>query len=462
VIPAESPLLVKAGALIDGTDRPPLRKAWVLIQGGSIVSVGKPGSFPVPSQAAVLRAPGCTLLPGLIDAHVHLVASGIVGYTFPRPQPRGPEVYLRNLRAELLGGVTLVRDLHMSVSIAHRLEESLREDPTAGARFVYAGPVLTVPGGYRTGFDVPIGSAAEGRQWVEQLAREGAGAIKVAVTSRGLGKVGVSFTPIDAEVLQAIVDEAHRRGLPVAAHVAGATADDLRKAVEAGVDSLEHMPGESGPLDPPDLFYSTSGLLPDILRKGITIVPTLSVVAGEDFGPTVPDLLDDPALLLKLNPDQREILRENRRDFARSPDRQAIASAGKRRMALFLDEVRRLHQAGVRLGAGSDAGSGMTFHGNLFTEIQYLHEGGLAPLEAIQAATRGNADLLRVSRLQGTVEPGKRADLLLVRGDPLRDLAALRRVEKVIIAGRVVDVRGLLKEAVSKDRKKKRGSPSPS
>jgi imidazolonepropionase-like amidohydrolase len=84
----EGSLLVKARAVIDGTDRPPLRNAWVLIQDGSIVSVGKPGSFPVPSQVAVLRAPGCTLLPGLIDAHVHLVASGIVGYTFLRPQPR--------------------------------------------------------------------------------------------------------------------------------------------------------------------------------------------------------------------------------------------------------------------------------------------------------------------------------------------------------------------------------------
>jgi len=367
-----------------------LRKAWVLIQGGSIVAVGKPGSFPVPSQAAVLRAPGCTLLPGLIDAHVHLVASGIVGYTFLRPQPRGHEVFLRNLRAELLGGVTLVRDLHMSISIAHRLEESLREDPTSGARFIYAGPVLTVLGGYRTGFDAPIANAAEGRQWVEQLAREGARVIKVAVTSRGLGRVGASFIPMDAEVLQAIVDESHRRGLPVAAHVAGATADDLRKAVEAGVDSLEHMPGESGPLDKPDIFYSTSGLLPDIMRKGITIVPTLSVVAGEDFGATLADLLDDPLLLLKLNPDQREILRENRGDFARSPDRQAIASAGKQRMALYLDEVRRLHQAGARLGAGSDAGSGMTFHGNLFTEIQYLHEAGLTAQEAIQTATQRN------------------------------------------------------------------------
>jgi len=339
--------------------------------------------------------------------------------------------------------VTLVRDLHIPVKIAQRLADAVRKDPTRGARLVYAGPLLSSPGGYLASYTTTVETPDEGRRRVAELVAEGAGVVKIAVTSRQFG--GPPLRPMKADVVRAIVEEAHSHGLPVAAHVSGATVEDLRVAVEAEVDSLEHMPGTSSPTGLPDTFYTTSGLVPEIIARGITIVPTLSVEAGQDFGPTLHRLTDDPALQLKLSPFQRRILERNLEDFGKNGERQAIASAGQERMRLFLEEVGRLHKAGVKLGVGSDAGNGFTFHGNVYTEIEYLNQAGLSPLEAIGAATRTNAELLRVAQRLGTVEEGKLADLLFVRGDPLRDLSALHRVEKVFVGGRSVDVRRLLR-----------------
>ena len=451
--PAPGPLLIKGGTLIDGTGAQPLRGAWILVEGDRILQVGPARSFKKPRNATVLRAGDRTILPGLIDVHVHLGISGVIGYTFLRPQMHGRTVFERNLRSALLGGVTQVRDLHMPVAMGQRLIVRVRQNPSEGARLIYSGPILSAPAGYGSPYSVPVATPDEARDRVDELVQEGAGAVKIAVTSRQLGRADI--VPMNAEVARAIVEEAHRKGLRVAAHVAGATAADLKVAVEAGVDSLEHMPGSADPLGMPDISYTTSGLLPEIKRRGITIVPTLSVEAGDDYGPTLGYLTEDPSLLIRLTPAQQNTLADNLRDFSTNARRQAIAEAGKKRMQFFQEEVLRLYQAGVALGAGTDAGNGLTFHGNLHTEIELLHESGIPSLEAIRIATVGNARLLGIEDRAGSVEPGKRADLLLVRGDPLKDLRVLRRVDRVVIAGRVVEVEPLVKAAVKEAKQRK-------
>src|SRR6185436_6848391 len=140
-----SSLLIKGGTLIDGTGHPPLPHAWILLEGDRIKAIGKPGSFPVPRGSNILQARGETILPGLIDAHVHLATSGAVSSAFPRPQSNAEEVFRRSLRSELLGGVTQVRDLHMPLEVGRRLAKQLQREPTLGARLIYAGPMLTAP-----------------------------------------------------------------------------------------------------------------------------------------------------------------------------------------------------------------------------------------------------------------------------------------------------------------------------
>jgi hypothetical protein len=297
------PVLIKGGTLVDGTGNPPIPHAWILLEGGRIKSIGKAGDSPIPRGAKVVDARGETILPGLIDAHVHLGTSGVVGFAFSRPQSPAEEVFRRSLRSELLGGVTQVRDLHMSLAIGQRLTKQLDQEPTLGARLIYAGLMMTAPGGYGAPYAIQVASPKEGRLRVEESALAGARVIKIAVTSRTLGKAAIpSMTP---EVIGAIVEAAHARGLPVAAHVAGATAADLKNAVSAGVDSLEHMPGSWDPLGVPDTLYTTSGLVPEILARHITIVPTLSVEVGESYGPMMSELSEDPSLRLRLTPMQR-------------------------------------------------------------------------------------------------------------------------------------------------------------
>jgi hypothetical protein len=195
----------------------------------------------------------------------------------------------------------------MPLEVGRKLTKQLNEEPTLGARLIYAGLMLTAPEGYGAPYAIQIASPKEGRERVQELALGGARVIKIAVTSRTLRKAAIPcMTP---EVVRAIVEAAHERGLPVAAHVAGATVADLKNAVTAGVDSLEHMPGSWDPLGVPDTFYSTSGLVPEILARHITIVPTLSVEVGETYGPMISELSEDPALRVRLTPMQRRVWR---------------------------------------------------------------------------------------------------------------------------------------------------------
>jgi imidazolonepropionase-like amidohydrolase len=449
----EIPTWIRGATLLDGTGGPPVGNAWVVFRGERIAAAGPAGSFEPPEPARVIRAGGCTLLPGLVDAHVHLGGSGVIGSTFLRPQPTGMEFFLRNLRSDLLGGVTTVRDLHMPVEVGQRLAAALRKNPTRGSRLVYAGPILTSPGGYGSPYAVPVATPEEGRLRVRELHREGARAVKIALTSRKLG--GPPVPAMGEQVARAIVEEAHLLAMPVAAHVAGGTAADVRAALRAGVDSLEHLPGIWDPVKPPDTRLSEPDLLEELLSSNPVVVPTLSAEAGDDFGPTLPSLFEDPALSLKLTEEQRGVLRRNVEDFRRNPRRQTIARAGRERFQELLREVGMLHRAGVRIAAGSDAGAGFTFHGNLHREIVYLAEAGIPMTEAIRAASRTGAELLGTAEDAGTVEPGKVADLVLVRGNLLEERDALHRVERVFLGGREIDVAKLLRES-----RRKRGAPA--
>src|SRR5262249_318147 len=140
---SEPLLWIKGGALIDGTGRQPLPEAWILVRGDSLLRVGAAGSFPKPRHARLIRAHGLTLLPGLIAAPVPLAFSGTLSSTYLRPQPRGIENYLRNLQAELYGGVTLVRDLFAPLPVIQRVAARARGDSTPSAGLIFAGPALS-------------------------------------------------------------------------------------------------------------------------------------------------------------------------------------------------------------------------------------------------------------------------------------------------------------------------------
>jgi imidazolonepropionase-like amidohydrolase len=351
---ASPPVLAVVGvAVFDGGGGPPVPDRTVVAAGGLIQRIGPATATGPPGGAVVVDGTGATLLPGFVDAHVHL--------DFYSPAQ------------VLAGGVTTVRDLGWPAGRLAALSARAAAPGAASPRLLAAGQIVTVPGGYPTrarwappGTARPVDGAAEAVAAVAELAETGAAVIKVALDDR----VGPT---LPAPVLAAIVRAAGERGLGVTAHVG--TAAEAVTALAAGVGELAHWPFDHSPLPDP---------LVDALAESVVAVPTLHI---------------DP-----------------------SPARRA--------------GVRRFVARGGRVVYGTDLGNQGPPPAVDVEELRLLVEAGLRPVQALAAATSLAADHLGLAGT-GRVAPGARADLLLVDGDPLDDLAALSRVRLVTRDGRV-------------------------
>jgi imidazolonepropionase-like amidohydrolase len=400
-------LIVRGGTLIDGTGAPPVRDASVVVRDGRIDAVTT-GRGPVPAaDPEVVDAAGLTILPGLIDCHDHLAMHG---YDLPRRWGLDEPASTRTLRtAAVLGrvlasGYTTVRDAG-GLDAGFRL--AIDEGLIAGPRLVLAVAILSPTGGIgdrvsSSGHDclVPddpalpsgVANGVEAvRATVRRLVRAGADVIKCATTGGASSPAG--HGPKDHafgdDELQALVSEAHALGRRVMCHALGGPG--LRAAVEAGVDSIEHGCYLA---EDPDLIARMA-------ERGIAWVPTLTVYAYHRASPS-----------------------PHVRARARSLHEHHVAS------------VERALQAGVRIAAGTDAGG----HGHPpnAVELGHLVEAGLSPMHALRAATGLAAECLGLERDLGTVEKGKRADLIAVDGDPLHDVRCLedpRRIRLVVKDG---------------------------
>ncbi|MGW8889375.1 amidohydrolase family protein [Streptomyces sp. NPDC055749] len=370
-----------------------LEDGAVLIEGDSIAAVG-------PREQMVERAGSevphfafdGTVLPGLIDAHVHLAFDG-----GPDPvstlQGSTDEVLFEDMRRRaeqlLLSGVTTARDLGDRGGLALRLAAEIDDRRTPGPRIVSAGTPATTVGGHCHFLGGEVSGEAEVRDLVRRNLAAGAGVIKAMVTGGGLTKDGPKShqSQFTAEELTALVDEAHKAGVPVAAHAHGA--DGITAAVEAGVDTIEHCTWmTSGGLDfRPDVVKQ-------IIDRGITVCPAVS------------------------------------------PHWQMLPRIfGEERAAAMFDLVRRMADAGVRLVAGTDAGVQRAGFDGLVPALSFYSHLGLANASIIDMATSEAAMALGLGSTTGRIAPGYRADLLLVDGDPLSDLNALKDVRAVFASG---------------------------
>jgi imidazolonepropionase-like amidohydrolase len=394
-VPADA-LVIQNGTVIAGTGAGPIADGIVVIQGDRILAVGGAAQFSLPPQANVIDAKGGTIMPGIINAHVHNTSNSAVR-----------RVYF------LLKGVTAVCDLGSELDKMPEFEQDSSSGPSA--RGFRAGPIVTAPGGYPGiywgfGLSYEVAGPGEAREAVADLVKRGADVIKIALEP---GSVQDPWPMLTLEEVEAIVQEAHAHGKLVRTHVGRTDGTGVLDIVlESGVDVIEHVPlplfsimDAYNLLQDRDHYTLTSEQetqLDRLAAQGVIMVPTL----------------DYPMLWCespKLTPGVKQAC-----------------------LDFYLEPVRRFHTKGGIVALGNDYGADPVIErGMPLREMQLLLAAGLTPMEVIQAGTRHAAYACGHGDELGTLEPGKLADVIIVDGDPLAGMEAMSRVIVVVKSGQV-------------------------
>jgi imidazolonepropionase-like amidohydrolase/ABC-type multidrug transport system permease subunit len=429
------------GARIFIGDGKVIENGAVLVRGGKIAEVYE-GAGPDPKsvKAETVEAAGKTILPGLIDVHIHLGAPGGIYSDMKDYNP--DKVLLRNLAAYLYSGVTTVRSVGDPLDSILKARSTVNSGEMLGAELFTCGPLFTAPGGHGTEYfkDLPPpirdnlnqqflrlpASPEQARQQVDDLNKQGVDCIKAILESGGGGRV---FNRMDTGLFDAVAQEAQADNLPLAVHTGDAR--DVADAVQARANSIEH--GSFREAIPDALFAQMAA-------QGTFYDPTLSV--GEAFknvaaGNT--DLLKR-SLVEQVAPPG---LIQGTVEGLASKDGEAMRASLARYpidMQVADDNLKRAYQHGVVLVTGSDAGNLLVIHGpTVQHELALWVQTGIPNTVALQAATFNAAKLLRAENHFGSIRPGNDADLLIVDGNPLEDIAATERISMVVFKGERID-----------------------
>jgi imidazolonepropionase-like amidohydrolase len=393
-----SATLIRNVNLIDGLGGEPQRDWAAVIEGERISWLGPSAHAPAFGEGLVVDGAGQTLLPGLINCHAHLCNDGaadlfaqVLNDSVSIATIRG----VLNAKLALRAGITTIRDCGAASQIAIEIAKAVDQGLIDGPRVRAAGRVVTMTGGHGHFIGREADGPDEVRKAVRAEIKGGAHFIKVMATG-GVLTPGVdpSQTTFQIEELEAAVEEAHKAGRPAAAHAIGNRG--IKNALKAGIDSVEHG------------FYLDSEAIDLALKNETFLVPTLIAV-------------------------DQIVNNGSKRGIPEWVVRKAESESGHHRES-FVMAVK----SGVKIAAGTDAGTPFNPHGDLSLELAKMVEFGLPAMLALVAATSNAARLLRMQDQIGSVEQGKQADLLLVAGDPLADIAMMRRPTFVMKAGRVV------------------------
>ena len=406
----ERVLVLEGGTLIDGTGGAPLADAVVVVDGNRITAVGTRGAVSYPDGAEVITLTGRTILPGLIDGHVHL-------------REYQPPMFLPF-------GVTTIADIHNDTAWSIAQREALRSGQIQGPRLFVSGARVTGPNGGPTDDAGYVRDVAEARAYVRSLKEAGVDQIKVDLT-------------ITDEQLQAVIKEATALGLKVLGHT-----QNIKKAADIGMKHMEHLDTMARALleqegkDPrpadttseaavdPSLFPP---LIDYLVQQGVYVNPVLilswtgATERWRDWTRDAREMVEDPDLAFVPEDVEAAWVREPRQ-----------ARAGYEQASAFL---RLYSEAGGKVLAATDTGCcaqivpGLSLH----YEMQMLTDLGIPPMKAIQGATLWAAEVIGQDRDLGSVEPGKLADFTIVAGNPLTDISATRDVSMVIKDGQVMD-----------------------
>jgi imidazolonepropionase-like amidohydrolase len=394
---ATGPLILTGALLLDGTGAEPERGRAVLVEDGRIARVVDEAQLP---RGTRLDLAGCTLLPGLINCHVHLCLGAEADPVRPLRDETPAFTAIKAMaraRETLAAGVTTVRDLggHHYAELAVR--RAIDEGVVAGPRIVAAGKVICMTGGH----GYWTGREADGPDDVRRAVREqlkaGADLIKIIATG-GVLTAGVEpgAAQLSLAEMRAAVEEATKAGRRTAAHAQGSAG--IADAVDAGVTSIEHG------------IYLTEEIVARMRQRGTFLVPTLNAPAAIVRGGVAAGV---PAFMVRKS--------------------ESVMAAHVASFQLAL-------RAGVQIAAGADSGTPFNRHGSLVPELALMVAHGMTPLAAIRAATADAADLLGLGEVIGRIAPGFTADFVAVAGSPAERIQALDDVRRVFVRGRDVPV----------------------
>ena len=394
-LPAQSrgDMLITHAKLWDGTGALPTENVSIEIRDGRIASIRSGNHGPVPGGLTVVDAAGRTVMPGLMDNHYH--------YWWAL---QGPDLIAR--------GITSIRDPGSPLSLSLNFREAIALGLIPGPDIYTAGPLIDGPGDYHPMVDVMLDDPAAAATLVQSLKAQGVDLLKV-------------YFLLDPDVLCAVVREAHAAGLRVTGHIGVHTS--WERAIDCGIDGLNHirlwadfLPKSEQPQGENESLDGQKNLVPRMQTDWRKIDPDSAKASAMIEKMAKSGLGFDPTLSVQLIPDQF------RKELGL--DQFTTAKDSYSRMSRF---VARAQQGGVRLLAGTDDGS-------IFDELEAYALAGIPNAEILTAATGNGAAWLKRQDDFGTVSPGRRADLLVVDGDPLKEIKDLRKIDLVIKDGRVV------------------------
>ena len=401
------------GMLLDGYEAPPIHHAAVVIEGNRIVAVGPASEIEIPAGAEIIDTEGMTMLPGLVDLHVHLMILGHGEYSEWWPILDGAREEMMAISAKqlLMAGVTTAVDLGAPLEILN-VRDDINEGRLPGPRMLVSGPWIT----------------RGGRQWPDWFQRRISSPEQAAEQADDLIDAGVDVIKIwvgmTEDDMRAVVEAAHRRGVEVHTHLYAP--EDMWAAIRAGTDVIQHA-GSGG--NPP---YADD-LIAEIAHRGIPVVQTIAhriwvYPATVEF----PERLQDRRLKEDLPPDLYREFQRSFEDFHRNSYFRTTA----RQIRNSEIAARQFIEGGAVIAMGTDSGSPVNFHTEAaWREISALVDSGMTPLAAISASTKTGAEVIGRGADLGTIEPGKLADIIVVEGNPLFDINALGYVRMVVKDG---------------------------
>jgi imidazolonepropionase-like amidohydrolase len=413
-------LALVGGQVIDGYEGPPIQDGVVLIAGDRIVAVGPRSAVTVPPGTTLIDTEGMSVLPGLMDMHVHLMLIGHADYEhwdktyMPRFRTEIMPIAARQL---LMAGVTTARELGAPLDDILDVKRRIEKGEIPGPRLFVSGPFIQKKPyfDYEKTFRWGVDSPDDARAKVQRLVDAGVDVIKL-----------IDQDQLSDEEVAAVVDTAHRGGKPVVAHAH--REDEIRVGLKHGVDCFEHTGLATEPGYPDDILAA-------IRKRNNTLYwcPTIEGLFLADYTARVfPERLDDPAWRQGVPKDIADDIRQSLRNVTALD----YFTLTFRRLPTLAKKFQQLRESGVTMLVGTDSGIPGNFHtDSTWRELDTWVRLGMTPMQAIAGATRWPARFLKKEKELGTLAPGRLADVIAVRGDVLTHVDLLQRVDVIVKNG---------------------------